>query len=402
MRLSGFQHLLSISLIFIGMGGSTTHACTTAVISGRATQDGRPLLWKNRDTPEAHNRVVHCDDGRYPYVGIANASDPAGLQIWSGLNGAGFAIMNNASYNLVTKGESSTMEGTLMKLALQSCATVQDFQAFLERSSGKGRWVAANFGVIDAQGGAAYFETDEQGFHRFDAADAPEGFLVRGNYSHSGTKGKGTGYLRESRAQDLIAGLHQKGRLSERSLLEEVARDTANPRIDSFPDRAQTRYAYVGDSICRNGISNGTANAFVVRGVRGGEDPGRSRAWVILGNPITGVGVPLWAHVAQVPTELAGKEEQTALHQAFERVRTYIYPDQEDDRVRYLDHRRVYGPQGILPALLTLERSNRETLAEAEQVSTTDYAALEAELARRTLSGTRTLLIQHGLFNKDN
>ena len=34
-------------------------ACTSAVVSGKVTPDGRPLLWKNRDTDFMQN---HIDD----------------------------------------------------------------------------------------------------------------------------------------------------------------------------------------------------------------------------------------------------------------------------------------------------------------------------------------------------
>lgn len=36
-------------LVFLGSAGPLS-ACTSAVISGKVTPDGRPLLWKNRDT----------------------------------------------------------------------------------------------------------------------------------------------------------------------------------------------------------------------------------------------------------------------------------------------------------------------------------------------------------------
>jgi len=48
-------------------------ACTTAVISGRATADGRPILWKNRDTSQAHNEVVLFTDGEYRVLAVVNA-----------------------------------------------------------------------------------------------------------------------------------------------------------------------------------------------------------------------------------------------------------------------------------------------------------------------------------------
>ena len=44
-------------------GGAS--ACTTAVVSGKATADGRPLLWKNRDADDLHNQAVYRDDGYF-------------------------------------------------------------------------------------------------------------------------------------------------------------------------------------------------------------------------------------------------------------------------------------------------------------------------------------------------
>ena len=32
-------------------------ACTSAIVSGRLTANGRPLMWKNRDTNDMNNRV---------------------------------------------------------------------------------------------------------------------------------------------------------------------------------------------------------------------------------------------------------------------------------------------------------------------------------------------------------
>ena len=32
-------------------------ACTSAIITGKATPNGKPLLWKHRDTGELNNKV---------------------------------------------------------------------------------------------------------------------------------------------------------------------------------------------------------------------------------------------------------------------------------------------------------------------------------------------------------
>ena len=82
----------------------------------------------------------------------------------------GFAIMNSASYNLNLQDTSKLKdnEGFVMKKALQSCATLQDFEALL-KSLPKPMGVNANFGVIDANGGAAYYETSNYTFIKFNA-----------------------------------------------------------------------------------------------------------------------------------------------------------------------------------------------------------------------------------------
>jgi hypothetical protein len=380
---------LLVLLLAPGLG-----ACTTAIVSGKATKDGRPLLWKNRDADDIHNQAVYCVDGRYPYVGLVNRGDRAGLQIWSGVNASGFAIMNNASYNLDADGDKTTQEGAFMKLALQACATVEDFQSLLELSNPGGRGVSANFGVIDAKGGAAYFETDAKGFRRFDAASAPGGFLVRGNYSHSGKAGGGTGYLREGRARELVDRLRAEGRLSADTLLAEVARDTANPPIGSFPSEARKGFAYIGDSVSRDI----TSHAFLVQGPRPGEAPGRSTAWVILGLPVTGAAVPLWVEAASIPPELAACKSLAPLNAEFDRVRRHIFPHRETDRKRYMDAGRAYDPAtGLLPPLLALEKENLAEVQRGLQSPRPDLKVLQESIAKRTLERVKEILESRGV-----
>jgi len=370
------------ALCLVALVASHLGACTTAIVSGKATKDGRPLLWKNRDADDIHNQVVACADGRYPYVGVVNRGDRGGLQIWSGVNAAGFAIMNNATYNLDIDGDKTTQEGAFMKLALQTCATVEEFAALLERTNPGGREVSANFGVIDAQGGAAYFETDNKGFRRFDAAAAPGGFLVRGNYSHSGKAGGGTGYLREARAQELVSRLQAEGRLGTETLLSEVARDTANPLIGSYPAQTRKGFAFVGDSVSRTI----TSNAFVVQGVRPGEAPAQTTAWVILGLPVTGVAVPLWVSTGTVPPELEAGKALAPLNAAFDRVRLSFFPHRESDRSRYLDAARAYDPAtGLVPSFLALEKENLSEVRRALEAPQSDLKSLQESIARRTL-----------------
>ena len=91
--------ILSVMLVCVAVVDAA--ACTSAIISGSLTADGRPILWKHRDTSDLNNKVERIDAaGKIPYVALFNSSDKECKEAWMGMNDAGFAIMNTASYNL--------------------------------------------------------------------------------------------------------------------------------------------------------------------------------------------------------------------------------------------------------------------------------------------------------------
>ena len=155
-------------------------ACTTAIISGKATSDGRPLLWKHRDSDFYNNKIMFFKGKKYDFIGLTDSEPERDGQVWGGFNKAGFAIMNNASYNLKPASDSTKiadMEGYFMKNALENCASVPEFETWLTLQP-KPLGVEANFGVIDANGGAAYFEVNNFEYTKVDVNDpslAPEG-----------------------------------------------------------------------------------------------------------------------------------------------------------------------------------------------------------------------------------
>ena len=373
--------------------------CTTAVISGAATADGRPILWKNRDADNLANQLVYNADGRHAFVGLVDTGDAAGMKIWAGVNDVGFAIMNSASYNIEEDDEEA--DGEFMRLALQTCASLDEFQALLDRTNPGGRAVASNFGTIDARGGAAYFETSRKAYRRFDATDralAPRGLLVRSNYSDSGDDQRGSGTLRRRRAGTLLEAAAAAGRLDTQLLLARVTRDLANEALGSDPLGAAPPagpYAYVGDSICRDA----TASAVVISGVRPGENPLLATAWVILGQPVTGVAVPAWVAARGVPAELAASPEPAPLTRAFDAVKSVFYPATRGELKRFVrvDALRA-NERRVVDGLLAIERKNLETAEQAlaswraSAPAPDAVRAVQAEIARRTLEETRALL----------
>ncbi|TFH00370.1 MAG: hypothetical protein E4H13_07665, partial [Calditrichales bacterium] len=219
--------LIFVSAIFGGQ--ETVSACTTAIITGKSTPDGRPLLYKHRDSGFTQNKLMFFDGDGYSFIGLINSEDQTGEEVWIGSNSAGFAIMNSASYNLAVDDtiRLKDQEGVIMKAALGRCATLADFEKLLDEWP-KPLGVEANFGVIDAQGGAAYYETNNFSYTKIDANDpavAPFGYLIRTNYSFTGSADDGYGYIRYLNAENLFYQAAAEHALTHRFLLQKVSRN---------------------------------------------------------------------------------------------------------------------------------------------------------------------------------
>ncbi|MDE6028055.1 MAG: hypothetical protein K2G23_08295, partial [Muribaculaceae bacterium] len=84
--------------------------------------------------------------------------------------------------------------------------------------------VEANFGVIDATGAGAYFETNNHSYIRFDLKDSPDDMLVRTNYSHAGRPDEGYGFVREANAECLLAPYAENKEITPELLTEKISR----------------------------------------------------------------------------------------------------------------------------------------------------------------------------------
>lgn len=214
--------------VITGVVHTSAYGCTSAIIGPKASANGKPLLWKHRDTSNIDNKVeyINSTDSTYGYVALFNAGDMHLKEAWTGMNSVGFAIMNTASYNIKDDNIPEKMmdkEGYIMTAALKKCMTVDDFEELL-KSWKKPMGVEANFGVIDAYGNGAYFETNNTSFVKYDIKDAPGNVLVRTNYSHSGREGEGYGHIREANAEVLLQPHVEAGDISAEILTEELSR----------------------------------------------------------------------------------------------------------------------------------------------------------------------------------
>ncbi|MBU1920629.1 hypothetical protein KKG66_07270, partial [bacterium] len=285
-------------------------ACTTAVISGSATASGRPLLWKNRDRSIEDQEVVYFNDGLYPYVTITNAGDS--IEAWGGANSTGFAIEDANNWN-TTDPAGPDDDGTIIKLALQTCVTVDDFQDILDSTSIAGHTEPAIFGVIDAFGGAAMFETFVDSYVRYDAddpEDAPLGVLVRSNWSYAGSTQGRLGVFRHNRSKDFIEAAVEGDSLDLMYMLQTVMRDLhPETGFNPYPLPTQTQFGSLPlgwtstyGAICRRLSVSG----LVVEGILPGEDPLLTTCWIIPMAEQYGVALPFWVAAGLTPEKVNG------------------------------------------------------------------------------------------------
>lgn len=344
-------------------------ACSSAVISGKVTPDGRPLLWKNRETGHLRNHMAYIKGEKYDFVANVNSDNfPAEKEAWVGSNEAGFALMNTQSYNLVrgdiADDDRGPANGRVIYRVLEVCATVADFCHFLDTIQ-KPSGIEANFGVIDAQGGAAMFEVDEHSYKMFDANDpnvAPHGYIARTNFSNGGELNVGYGYVRYLEVDRVLSKACAMGGITPQLIFTDLARSFRNNILDIDLRSGDFNYPKTAgwftdqDFIPRKD----TSCSIVVQGVKKGENPELSIIWTVLGYPPTSVAVPLWVK-NNLPAMVSYEKEYDAsplsaasLKLAKEKVFHY---NQGGGTSHYLHWENLYNLKGtgIMQRLMKVE-----------------------------------------------
>ena len=371
------QTLKLASFLLCFMLSQTIQPCTTAVVSGKATDDGRPLLLKNRDADALQNKLVYFFDGKYKFIGLVNSEDKDNKEVWCGFNAAGFGIMNSASYNLKINDSTklSDLEGRIMKMALESCASLEDFEKILNNLP-KPLGVEANFGVIDANGGAAYYETDNYKFIKYDVNDpsvAPNGYLIRTNFSVAGEENKGYGYIRYATATELFENQTKDGKLSFEFLINDVPRClvhsfTNTDLIKSLPaTEKKPSYIFFRDYIPRHSSSA----AIVLQGVMKSESPSLTTMWTILGFPLTSIIIPVWLlEDGTIPKVLQADETGNApLCNIALQLKDKVFSSQNDASENYLNLAALMNKEnsGVRQKLIPIEE---QVLTKAKNILT--------------------------------
>ncbi|MBQ0025404.1 MAG: hypothetical protein KBT00_06765 [Bacteroidales bacterium] len=344
-------------------------ACTSAIFTGKSTPDGRPLLWKHRDTGELNNRVEFfpvSKERKYSFIGLVNSPSEGG-EVWTGTNSEGFSIMNTASYNLQEKNaDMEDQEGVIMYKALSCCRNLKDFEKLLDRLP-KPLGVEANFGVIDVEGGAAYYEVNNYEWRKVDANDpkvAPEGFLIYTNHSYTGRINEGSGYIRYATAKSLIYSNWIKGGdFSPQWIFDNLSRSFYNSilgyDLKDNPSAVMGGWFVDQDFIPRRS----TSASIVVKGVNKGEDPLLTVMWTVLGYPPCGIAVPMFVAAGDnQPAPMVKGSEGNNCRMCDETLqrRASVFSNQRSNAKNYFHFSLLFNSDGngYIQRLKPLEKSN--------------------------------------------
>ena len=298
----------------ISVLAGTAAACTIAAFGPAATVDGRPILWKNRDVSNGDQELRYFDDGRYRY--IANIYAGESLRVWAGINERGFAIMNSDAHNI---GGRDGDDGHVMKLALQTCATVEDFKLLMDSLNAVGRDKAGNFGVFDSTGMTSIFEAANTFYYRFDAADESLGLMIRANYAYAGDSNRLSGRNRHDRARQLVIERLERDRIDVEFIVRILSRDIGQVGFDPYPLPWLDTFGSLPFGFLPTDTTLGrtlTRSVEIMVGPRPGEPAGSGMMWVMLGPPFATTPIPVWVQGGPVPEPMNGPDRSRICDEA--------------------------------------------------------------------------------------
>ena len=344
--------VLALALILFPIANNID-ACTSIIISGKYTADGRPIMWKHRDTSNENNKLVYITNGRYEYIAMVNVGEYETSDAWMGMNETGFCIMNTASYNLNTGDDDNGRygEGGIMGRALKTCSSLREFEDFL-KSLEKPTGLESNFGVIDAHGGAAYYEVGDSTITKIDVNDkriAPMGFIVMTNYSFNGNPDKGQGYSRFITASNLFYRSAMQGDLTVEFILRNAERNLVNgftntDLTDLAGTEREVKLLHFRDNITRK---TSTSSA-VFKGVAPGSDPAGTMMWAVGGWPAATAAYPVWLNDEHVLPDLltAPRGQNSKMCDLALRMKSESMPVKKGHGQDYININKLWNKEG--------------------------------------------------------
>ena len=296
-RLKHFVFALISGLFFFSTGyASIPPSGIMAVIDPGITSDNRPLLWLNFQQENSEPFVKFIKGKQYDYLTVLTAPDTTFI---FGINTAGFACCMTFSPDL--PGNSSGMERQLLSFALSNLNRIDDLEKYLRYTNKSGRTVKANFACLDASGKCAVFEISNNSLVLFEPTQYQDTLpaLVRSNFAISATDPNDCSVWQYHRTLTLLKHAAAQNILDYKFMLQTVSRDILPENNETTLWNKDTDKKYNTTAAINQ---HTTQAAIVVQGVHKNESPTLTTLWLILGEPITGVAIPLWASAGN-PTD---------------------------------------------------------------------------------------------------
>lgn len=284
--------LLSFALLFVSVYYG--YSCTALIITGKLTEDGRPLLLKHRDAAGETGRIQCFQGGRFDIMALI-VGEVTKRNVLCGTNTAELSIVNTATYNLGNRRIQGITPSQVMFSALSSCDRLEAFESMLTDLQAADSLIPANFGLIDAFGGAAFYEVGYKTWTKYDVNDknvAPDGYMVYTNFSRSGNDALRRGFVRYVTACNIIEeAITSKVNITPRWIIDNISRSLRNDLLgidlyknnciplSMFPDQDMIPNRYTSSSIVFQGCGEKKKENTIM--------------WTVLGYPLTTPVVPL-------------------------------------------------------------------------------------------------------------
>lgn len=340
-----------------------TFACTSVIVSGRASADGRPFIFKNRDAVEPDEVVVSIKGEYYHYIAVANAIDLKPDKVSSGFNEKGFSIINTNTHNQNGIRKDNGNNTRIIRRALEVCASIKDFECLLDTLPHPLR-ANSNFGVMDAGGNVAYYEVNNYKYVKYDVNDsqvAPQGYLIRSNFAFSGDRNMDVGVERYNAMNTFMSSLREKGKIEYVDIIRGATRyfihgDT-HVNLNDFEPKDGHKPLYVDfkDFIPRSC----TVSAQLIQGIKKGEDPLQTVGWTICGCPLTTVCIPVWMTSShRIPKIISRKTNQHAsICDAGLKLKQLLFPKNKERKSNDINLAQLMNKSGngVLQQIIPIE-----------------------------------------------
>lgn len=286
------KFLLIVVFLFITVCDG--YSCTAVIITGKLTEDGRPLLLKHRDAAGETGRIHYYQGEKYGLMALIVGVD-TNRNVLCGANTAELSIINMATYNLGSRKIHGKTPSQVMYSTLSTCSRLEDFEVLLTDMQLVDSIVPANFGLIDAYGGAAFYEVGYKTWVKYDVNDsglAPDGYMVYTNFSKSGNEDLKRGYVRYLTASNIIGEALITGeKITPRWIIDNISRSLRNDimGIDLNRDEFMPNGLFPDQDMIPNRYSS---SAIVFQGCADGKDE-RSIMWTVLGYPLIAPIIPV-------------------------------------------------------------------------------------------------------------